>query len=46
MMDTFKDAESLGPFDEYLVLVAGIDSQLHLSRKRPSGSAVRAGQVA
>jgi hypothetical protein len=32
MIDTFKDAESLGPFDEYPVLVAGIDPQLHLSR--------------
>ena len=32
MIDTFKDAEALGPFDEYPVLVAGIDPQLHLSR--------------
>lgn len=32
MVDTFKDSESLGPFDEYPVLVPGVDPQMHLSR--------------
>jgi 3-hydroxyanthranilate 3,4-dioxygenase len=32
MIDTFKDAEALGPYDEYPALVASVDPQLHLSR--------------
>jgi 3-hydroxyanthranilate 3,4-dioxygenase len=32
MIDTFKDAEALGPYDEYPVLVPNVDPQLHLSR--------------
>jgi hypothetical protein len=32
MIDTFKDAEALGPYDEYPVLVPTVDPQLHLSR--------------
>jgi hypothetical protein len=32
MIDTFKDAETLGPYDEYPVLVPNVDPQLHLSR--------------
>jgi hypothetical protein len=32
MIDTFKDAEALGPYDEYPVLVPNVDPQVHLSR--------------
>jgi hypothetical protein len=32
MIDTFKDAEALGPYDEYPVLIPHVDPQSHLSR--------------
>src|SRR4051812_24014843 len=32
MLNTFKEAEAAGPYDEYPVLPADIDPQLHLSR--------------
>lgn len=32
MLDTFEAAAAAGPYDEYPVLIAGVDPQLHLSR--------------
>jgi hypothetical protein len=32
MIDNFREAEKLGPYDEYPVLLPGIDPQMHLSR--------------
>jgi len=32
MLDTFEAAKGAGPYDEYPVLSAGVDPQLHLSR--------------
>ncbi|SEK00328.1 3-hydroxyanthranilate 3,4-dioxygenase [Sphingobium sp. AP50] len=32
MLDTYEAARDAGPYDEYPVMVAGVDPQLHLSR--------------
>lgn len=32
MLDTFEAAQDAGPYDEFPVLIAGVDPQLHLSR--------------